>query len=119
MITGPNRYSISLDYSIRMAATVFGLDPASSVILIIAVLGVVPVIKYYEKTYVWFVYAYACLFVAAFATNVEDLLLPEVLNLTEHFVGNLGAGLAFAAGAYFYRKEHIDAEVEADVAEEI
>lgn len=101
-----------------MVESVFGLDPASSVILIVAVLGLVPVVQYYRKTYNWFVYAYVCLFVAAFATNFEDLLLPTVLNLTEHVVGNLGAGVTIALAAYFYRKERIVGDVEADVPEE-
>ncbi len=98
-----------------MAATVFGLDPASSVILIVALLGVIPVIQYYKQTYSWFVYAYVCLFVAAFTTNFEDVFLPTVLNLGEHVVGNLGAGIAFALAAYFYRKEHIVGDDDEDI----
>lgn len=101
-----------------MAATVFGLDPTSSVILIVALVGIVPVVQYYKKTYRWFLYAYGFLFVAAFATNFENLFLPQVLNLTEHFVGNLGAGIAVGLAAYFYRKERITGDVEDEIAEE-
>jgi hypothetical protein len=45
--------------------------------------------------------------VAAFATNVEDLFLPAVLNLVEHLVGSLGAGIAFATAAYMSRERQI------------
>lgn len=100
-------------------ATIFGLDPSSSVILAVAVIGIVPVVLYYKKTYRWFVYAYACMVVAAFATNFESLFLPNVLNLTEHVVGNLGTGIALALAAYLYRKEHILTDAEPDIVEEV
>jgi VanZ family protein len=90
---------------------IFGVFGAQSlIILIVAVIGLVPVVLYYEKTPTWFVAAYGFLFVAAFATNFENALLPNVLNLTEHFVGNLGAGLAFAGAAYTYRKREIEGD---------
>lgn len=89
-------------------STVFGVfDAASFVILIVAVLGAVPVALYYRETPRWFVVAYACLFVAAFATNFEDVFLPDLLNAVEHVVGNLGAAIAFAVGAYLYRENRI------------
>jgi hypothetical protein len=99
-------------------AEVFGVFGAATfVVLIVAVIGVVPVVLYREKTANWFLYAYGFLLVAAFATNFENLLLPDLLNYTEHFVGNLGAGLAFAVAAYTYRKNNIEGgdESEADV----
>lgn len=83
------------------------LDPQSLVILAVAVVGVVPVVMYYERTSKWFVYAYGFLFVAAFCTNFEYVVLPDLLNYTEHVVGNMGAGLAFAAAAYLYRRRTI------------
>lgn len=89
-------------------ATVFGVFGAQSlVVLIVAIIGIVPVVLYYEKTPWWFVVAFGCLLVGAFATNFEDLFLPTVLNYTEHFIGNLGAGLVFAGAAYMYRKKKI------------
>lgn len=92
---------------------VFGVFGAASlVILVVAVVGLVPVVLYRETTANWFLYAYGFLFVAAFATNFEDVLLPDLLNYTEHFVGNLGAGLAFAVAAYTYRKERIESDGE-------
>lgn len=81
---------------------------ATFVILVVAVIGLVPVVLYRERTANWFLYAYGFLFVAAFATNFESLLLPDLLNYTEHYVGNLGAGLAFAVAAYVYRKREIE-----------
>ncbi|MFB6255957.1 MAG: hypothetical protein ABEH58_04390 [Haloplanus sp.] len=103
-------------------ATVFGVfDAASFVILVVAVLGTIPVALYRRKTPNWFIIAYGCLFVAAFATNFEDVFLGTLLNGVEHVVGNLGAGVAFVIAAYQYRKHRIkgtegtatDAEVEA------
>jgi len=101
---------------------IFGVFGAASfVILIVAVVGLVPVVLYRKETANWFIYAYGFLFVAAFATNFENLLLPDLLNYTEHFVGNLGAGLAFAVAAYTYRKNHIegDGESEADIEPQV
>jgi hypothetical protein len=88
---------------------VFGTFGAQTlVVLIIALVGLVPVVLYRQETPRWFIVAYGFLFVAAFATNFENLFLPTVLNLTEHFVGNLGAGVAFAVAAYVYRRDRIN-----------
>lgn len=96
-------------------AEIFGVFGAQTfVVLIIAVIGLVPLLLYRTETPTWFMIAYGFLFVAAFATNFENLLLPDVLNLTEHYVGNLGAGLAFAVAAYTYRKRHITSAAEAE-----
>lgn len=99
-------------------ATIFGIGPPTLVILIVAIVAAVPVVLYYDKTYRWFVYAYGFLFVAAFATNFENLFLPDVLNLVEHTVGNLGAAIAFAVAAYKYRTEHITGRADETLAEE-
>lgn len=89
-------------------AEIFGVfGPQAFVVLVVALIGLVPVALYFEKTSRWFILPYVFLFVAAFATNFENLLLPDLLNLTEHFVGNLGAGIAFALAAYMYRKQSI------------
>lgn len=82
----------------------------STVVLVVALVGLIPVILYRQETPRWFVLAYGFLFVAAFATNFESVLLPTALNLTEHFVGNLGAGIAFAVAAYTYRRQNIDTD---------
>jgi len=92
---------------------IFGVfGPATFVILIVAIVGLVPVVIYRNRTDNWFLVAYGFLFVAAVATNFENLLLGNLLNLTEHFIGNLGAGLAFAVAAYVYRKNRIKGDAE-------
>jgi len=94
---------------------IFGVFGAATfVILVVAVVGLVPVVLYRERTPNWFLVAYGFLFVAAFATNFENLLLGDLLNLTEHYVGNLGAGLAFAVAAYTYRKRRIEGDDETE-----
>lgn len=98
---------------------VFGVfGPQAFVVLIVAVIGLAPVVLYYSDTYRWFVYAYGFLFAAAFATNFENLFLPDLLNYTEHIVGNMGAGLAFAVAAYMYRKDEIVNETDPQGVEE-
>lgn len=94
-------------------AEIFGVFGAATfVVLIVAVIGLVPAVIYRKSTDKWFLIAYGFLVVAAFATNFENLFLPQVLNLTEHFVGNLGAGVAFAVAAYVYRKNRIEGDDE-------
>lgn len=90
---------------------IFGVFGAQTlVVLIIAVIGLIPVALYRRQTPQWFTAAYGFLLIAAFATNFENLFLPTALNLTEHFVGNLGAGLAFAGAAYMYRRNRIEGD---------
>lgn len=99
-------------------AQVFGAFGAQAfVVLIVAVIGLVPVALYFTKTPKWFLIPYAFLFVAAFATNFENVFLPDLLNFTEHLVGNMGAGLAFLAAAYMYRKQSITADGEQGAVE--
>ncbi|WP_136688469.1 hypothetical protein [Halorhabdus amylolytica] len=99
--------------------TIFGVfDAQAFVVLIIAVVGLAPVLLYRTKTSRWFLFAYAFLFVAAFTTNFENVLLPEVLNLVEHIVGNMGTGIAFAVAAYMYRRQTITADAETGEAPE-
>lgn len=78
-------------------------DPQELVVLLVALGGLVPVILYYQETSRWFVIAYGFLLVGAITTNVERVLWPDVVNLVEHLVGNMGAGVAFAVAAY---KQH-------------
>lgn len=92
-------------------ADVFGIfDPQALVVLVVALIGVIPAVLYRNKVDDWFLYTYGFLFVAALATNLEYLLLPEMLNVMEHVVGNMGAGIAFAASAYLYRQRNIVGE---------
>lgn len=90
---------------------IFGVfGPQAFVVLIVAAIGLVPLALYYQKVPRWFLYAYGLLCVAAFATNFENVLLPDLLNFTEHLVGNMGAGIAFAVAAYMYREQSITAD---------
>lgn len=87
-----------------MIETAFGgLDPQAMVVLVVALIGTVPIVLYRKRTDTWFIVAFGCLLTAAIATNAENVILPDVLNLTEHVVGNMGAGVAFAVAAYLYR----------------
>jgi hypothetical protein len=88
--------------------TVFGVfGPQAFVVLVVAVIGAIPVALYYEKTPKWFLVPYGFLLIAAFATNFENVFLPDTLNFIEHLVGNMGAGIAFALAAYMYRQRSI------------
>lgn len=101
-------------------ATVFGFFGAASfVILVVAVLGIIPVALYHQRTPKWFIIAYGCLFIAAFATNFEDVFLPEILNAIEHVIGNLGAGVALAVAAYLYRENRIKGDESGSVDAEV
>lgn len=90
-----------------MATSLGAFDPQALVVLVVALVGAVPVVLYYQRTNRWFVVAYAALLVAAVATNVENIVLPTVLNATEHVLGNMAAGIAFALAAYVYRQRRI------------
>lgn len=81
------------------------LNPQELVVLIVAVGGLVPLAMYYHKTSRWFVLAYGFLLVGAITTNVENLLWHDTFNFIEHAIGNMGAGIAFAIGAYVHRQK--------------
>ena len=98
-------------------ADVFGLfDPQALVVLMVALIGAVPVALYYEKTDKWFVAAYGFLLFAAVVTNLENVLLGDVLNFLEHSVGNLGAGVAFAVAAYRYRIRRVAGQADPEAS---
>ncbi|MGM0606615.1 MAG: hypothetical protein ACQETB_13215 [Halobacteriota archaeon] len=98
---------------------IFGVfGPQAFVVLIVAVIGLIPVALYRNRTPRLFLAPFVFLFVAAFATNFENAFLPDVLNFTEHLVGNMGAGIAFAVAAYVYRRNSITANDESHPAME-
>lgn len=80
-----------------------GLEAQETVILLIALGGLIPVILCYRSARPWVVVAYGFLLVGAIATNLENLVWYDGLNAIEHFLGNLGAGVAFAVIAYANR----------------
>lgn len=93
-----------------MLQFVSALNPAELVIFAVAVIGLLPVIAYYRTETRLFVFAYAFLVAGAIATNVENLILPDVINFLEHTVGILGAGAMFAVAAYLRRKDVLGAD---------
>ena len=93
-------------------------DPQTFIVLVIALVGLIPVIIYRNKTSQWFILCYGCLFIGAMATNFENVVFGTLLNFVEHIFGNMGAGIAFAVAAYMYRRRRIDTETQGiDVAE--
>jgi len=94
-----------------MAIELAALDPKELVLVVIALLGLVPVLLLNTERSKLFTAGYAMLVVGAIATNAEALVLGDVLNLVEHGGGLMGSGLLFAAAAY-YRRRNIVAEGE-------
>jgi len=80
------------------------MDPMKVAMAAVALLGVVPVALQYRDRAKWFALGYALLVVAALSTNLENVLLGDLLNLAEHGVGLMGAGIAFFAAAYIHRQ---------------
>lgn len=87
-----------------MTIELAALDPKELVLILIALLGAVPVAIQYRKQSKWFAVGYAMLFVGAISTNLEALVLGDLLNVVEHGAGMMGAALAFAAAAYLRRE---------------
>lgn len=79
------------------------LDPKELVLVLIALMGAVPVAIQYRDQSKWFALGYAMLIVGAISTNLEAVVLGDLLNVAEHGVGLMGSALAFAAAAYLRR----------------
>lgn len=73
--------------------------------LIVAVLGLLPVLSQYKAETKWFTAGYLLLVAGMVATNVEAVVLPVVLNFTEHVVGIGLAGVTFLFAAYQRRQD--------------
>lgn len=76
------------------------LNPQELVVLLIAAGGLVPVFLYHRRLSLWLFLPYGFLVLGALFTNLENLFWHGGLNLLEHSVANLGAGIAFAVLAY-------------------
>ncbi|AAG19984.1 MULTISPECIES: hypothetical protein [Halobacterium] len=72
--------------------------------LIVAVLGLFPVVSQYKESTKLFTVGYLLLVVGMVATNLEAVVLPVVLNATEHVVGIGLAGVTFLFAAYQRRQ---------------
>jgi hypothetical protein len=89
-----------------MASELSALDPKELVLVAIALLGLIPVLKLNTDRAKLFTVGYLLLCLGAVATNVEALVLGDVLNGVEHIGGLLGSGVVFLAAAYL-RRQHI------------
>ncbi|MFB6157111.1 MAG: hypothetical protein ABEJ34_04650 [Haloferacaceae archaeon] len=86
------------------------LDPKEVVIVLLGIVGFVPIVWHYRDQSRWFVAGYGLLVVAALSTNLEAFLLGGVFDLLEHGAGVMGSGLAFAAAAYYRRRNVLAAD---------
>lgn len=73
--------------------------------LSVALLGTYPVLRQHRADTKWFTVGYLLLVVGMLATNLEAVVLPVILNFTEHVVGIGLAGLVFLFAAYDRRSE--------------
>lgn len=73
--------------------------------LIVSLVGLVPVLSQYRSGTRLFTAGYLLLVAGMVATNVEAVVLPVVLNFTEHVVGIGLAGVVFMVAAYQRRKQ--------------
>lgn len=79
------------------------LDPVELLTLVVALLGLIPVAIYYRPQAKLLTAGYALLVLNLACTNLEVLLLGDLLDLAEH--GTLmGSGLVFFGAAYAQRK---------------
>ena len=86
------------------------LDPTELVLVLIAVVGLVPLLLLRASRSTLFTGGYLLLCAGALATNVEALLLGDLFNVVEH--GSIAAaGVVFLAAAYT-RRQRILAEGE-------
>ena len=83
-----------------MAIDLTTLTPQELVVLLIAIGGFVPIIVYRARVSRWVVLPYVFLALGAVLTNVEHLIWHDMLNLLEHSIANLGAGVAVAMLGY-------------------
>ena len=79
------------------------LDPKELVLVLIAVVGLVPLLLLRTSRSKLFTGGYLLLCAGALATNVESLLLGDLFNVVEH--GSIAAaGIVFFAAAYTRRQ---------------
>jgi hypothetical protein len=78
--------------------------------LVIAIVGLIPVLSQHSEETKLFTVGYSLLVVGMFATNFEAVILPVVLNFTEHGIGIGAAGVVFFLAAYQRRKEITEGE---------
>ncbi|MFC7141159.1 hypothetical protein ACFQMA_15145 [Halosimplex aquaticum] len=87
-----------------MSGIFAALEPAKVALAVIAVLGIAPVVIQYRDRSKWFAVGYGLLVAATLFTNLESLFLGGLLNLAEHAIGLMGAGIAFLVAALVHRR---------------
>lgn len=95
-----------------MASELAALDPKELVLVVIALLGLVPVLKLNTARSKLFTGGYLLLCLGAIATNLEAFVLGDVLNGVEHVAGLLGSGAVFLVAAYVRRRTVVHGESE-------
>lgn len=80
------------------------LDTKELILVLVAAIGLVPVLLHYREQSKWFAVGYGLLFVGAIATNVEVFAFEPFFDAIEHGVGLMGSGVAFLVAAYLRRQ---------------
>ncbi|MDS0297150.1 hypothetical protein NDI76_00150 [Halogeometricum sp. S1BR25-6] len=82
-----------------MAAELTALDPKELVLILIALVGIVPVLLLRSSQSKWFMGGYLLLCAGALATNLEALALSGLFNVVEHGAGIAASGIVFFIAA--------------------
>ncbi|MDS0296178.1 hypothetical protein [Halogeometricum luteum] len=82
-----------------MPAELTALDPKELVLILIALVGVVPVLLLRSSQSKWFMGGYLLLCAGALATNLEALALSDLFNVVEHGAGIAASGIVFLIAA--------------------
>ncbi|ESP88076.1 hypothetical protein [Candidatus Halobonum tyrrellensis] len=87
-----------------MALDLAALDAKELVLVVVALLGLIPVVTQRTERSGLFTLGYVLLFFGAVATNVEHVVLGGVFGFLEHAVGIGAAGAVFLLAAYRRRQ---------------
>lgn len=92
-----------------MSLSLTSFEPLEIVVLLVALAGLVPVLTQYREQTKLFAVGYVLLVLSAIATNLEGVVLADLLNFVEHSAGIMGAGIAFCVAAYVRRQDVVAA----------
>lgn len=87
-----------------MVLDITSLDAKELVLVVVALLGLIPVVTQRTERSGLFTLGYVLLFFGAVATNVEHVALGGVFGFLEHAVGVGAAGAVFLLAAYRRRQ---------------
>ncbi|WP_049916889.1 hypothetical protein [Halogeometricum pallidum] len=82
-----------------MSAELTALDPKELVLILVALVGVVPVLLLRSSQSKWFMGGYLLLCAGALATNLEALAFGDLFNAVEHGAGIAASGIVFFIAA--------------------